>query len=292
MEADIEGKRANKPVAEVTRDPKVERAAIKKKRETLKAEKTFRERVRLYWELSELHRKAVLRFVKSRGFLVLAIVFFAQMIGFVLGQWFSSVFVILLGIAASALIYRIYSVLEKDRDVILEDIDGMKVLEDRSRALLESALDCVFTLDLQGNITSFNRKAEQVTGYSKRDVLGNSLGMFLPPEGMKDFFDKLHQAISTGVVPKYELDVNTIYGRRDFEMNLIAIKNRDGVIGVQGVARDITDKKKLEKELKMKKSDLNRWSKRAVDKEMTILEMKNQIKAIKKELGRYGGDNS
>lgn len=287
-----DAERANKPVAEVTRDPKVERAAIKKKRETLKAKKTFQERVRLYWELSEPHRKAALRFVKSRGFLMVAVVFFAQISGFVLGQRFSVVFVILLGIAASALIYRMYSVLEKDRDAILGDIDGMKVLEDRSHALLESALDCVFTLDLQGNITSFNRKAEQVTGYSKRDVLGNSFGMFLPPEGMKDFFDKLQQAISTGVVPKYELGVNTIYGRRDFEMNLIAIKNRDRVIGVQGVARDTTDKKKLEKELKMKKSDLNRWSKRAVDKEMTILEMKNQIKAIKKELGRYGGENS
>ena len=88
--------------------------------------------------------------------------------------------------------------------------------------------------------SSADKKAEQVTGYSKKDVLGNSLGMFLPPEGIKDFFDKLHQAVSTGVVPKYELDVNTIYGRRNFEMGLTAIIHRDIVLGVDWIACDIT----------------------------------------------------
>ncbi len=39
-------------------------------------------------------------------------------------------------------------------------------------------------------------------------------------------------------------------------------------------------------------SDLERWSKRTVKKEMTILEMKNQIKAIKKELETQGGRNN
>ena len=100
------------------------------------------------------------------------------------------------------------------------------------------------------------------------------------------------KAISTGSVPLYELDVTTIYGRRNFEMNLTAIKSREKVIGIQGIARDMTDRKRLEKELKMATSDLERWSKRTVKKEMTILEMRNQIKTIKRELEAYGAGNN
>lgn len=279
------------------RDPEIEQIAIEKKKEAVKAEEEREEtspgQVKLYRESLVSRLKAGLGFLKSWGFFIVAVVFSAPIIGFVLWQQSSSIFAyILVGIAASAVIYRVYSSLKKDRDAILEERDRAKVLEDRSRVLLENALDCVFTLDLEGRITSFNKKAEQVTGYSKKDVLGNSLGMFLPPEGIKDFFDKLHQAVSTGVVPRYELDVNTIYGRRNFEMGLTAIKNRDRVMGVQGIARDITDRKRLEKELNMTSSKLERWSKRTVKKEMTILEMKNQLKALKKELETHGGENS
>jgi PAS domain S-box-containing protein len=215
------------------------------------------------------------------------------MAGFVLWQWYSNIIAyILTGIAVSAVVYKIYSDLMKEKDALQGEKDRLKLLEDRSRDLLENALDCVFTLDLQGNITSFNRKAEQVSGYSKKDVIGNSLGMFLPPEGIKDFFDKLQRAIRTGAVRRYELEINTIYGKRKFEMNLTAIKSRDKIIGVQGVGRDTTDLKRLEKDLKMAASDLERWSKRTVKKEMTILEMKNQMKAIKKELETHGGRNN
>ncbi len=279
------------------RDPEIEQIAIEKKKEAVKAEEEREEtspgQVKLYRESLVSRLKAGLGFLKSWGFFIVAVVFSAPIIGFVLWQQSSSIFAyILVGIAASAVIYRVYSSLKKDRDAILEERDRAKVLEDRSRVLLENALDCIFTLDLEGRITSFNKKAEQVTGYSKKDVLGNSLGMFLPPEGIKDFFNKLHQAVSTGVVPKYELDVNTIYGKRNFEMGLTAIKNRDRVMGVQGIARDITDRKRLEKELNMTSSKLERWSKRTVKKEMTILEMKNQLKALKKELETHGGENS
>ncbi len=277
------------------RDPEIEKIAIEKKKEAVKAEDEIEalEEEETSRELLAPRLKAGLGFLKSWGFFIVAVVFSAPIIGFVLGQQFPGIYAyVLVGIAASAVIYRIYSRLKKDRDAILEERDRAKVLEDRSRVLLENALDCIFTLDLEGRITSFNKKAEQVTGYSKKDVLGNSLGMFLPPEGIKDFFNKLHQAVSTGVVPKYELDVNTIYGRRNFEMGLTAIKNRDMVVGVQGIARDITDRKRLEKELNMTSSKLERWSKRTVKKEMTILEMKNQLKALKKELETHGGENS
>lgn len=262
------------------------------KKESLKAMAEVRDWVVKGWKRLVPHLKSVGKAVKTRRFLVFAIIFFSQIAGFVTGQRFSRGFVVLIGAASGILVYTLYSNLQKDRDEIRNERDRIKVLEDRSRILLDNALDCVFTLDLQGNITSFNRRSEQATGYSKRDVLGNSLGMFLPPEGLKDFFDKLHKAIRTGVVPKYELDINTIYGRRNFEMNLTAIKNHKKTVGVQGIARDITEKKRLQKELKISMSNLERWSKRTVKKEMTILEMKNQLKTIKKELESHGGQNN
>jgi PAS domain S-box-containing protein len=293
---------AEKPEIEKKKEEpeKKEKPEIEKKKEEpgivgrfLNVIKTLPERIKVFREWLKLRLITGLGIVGSREFLVVAAVFSAYIAGFVLWQRYSSIIAyILTGIVVSAVIYKMYSDLKKEKDALLGEKDTLKLLGDRSRGLLENALDCVFTLDLQGNITSFNRKAEQVTGYSKKDVIGNSLGMFLTPEGIKDFFDKLHQATRSGVVRGYELEINTVYGKRKFEMNLTVIKKRDKIIGVQGIGRDVTDKKRLEKELKMAMSDLERWSKRTVKKEMTILEMKNQIKAIKKELETHGGRNN
>jgi PAS domain S-box-containing protein len=281
-------------------EKKVSDLKAKRKRRPPVASNRFRrvldviiERIKLFWEWLKPHLTTTLRIAGSREFIVVAVLFFAYAAGFVLWQQYLNILVYILpGIVASAVIYKILSDLREERDKIQKEKDRLKLLEDRSRVLLENALDCVFTLDLQGNITSFNRKSERVTGYLKKDVLGQSFGMFLSREGIKDFFDKLQKAISTGTVPMYELEINTIYGKRNFEMNLTAIKIRDRLIGVQGIGRDITDRKRLEKELKMATSDLERWSKRTVKKEMTILEMKNQIKTIKRELDTYSAGNN
>ena len=237
--------------------------------------------------------KSALVIVRTREFIAMALVFLAYVAGFLLWQQYFNIFVYIFpGIFASVVVYMILAKMKEERDRLQEEKDRLKLLEDRSRVLLDNALDCVFTLDLQGNITSFNRKSERVTGYLKKDVLGQSFGMFFPKEGIKDFFEKLQKAISTGTVPMYETEINTIYGRRNFEMNLTAIKLRDRLIGVQGIGRDMTDRKRLTKELKIATSDLERWSKRTVKKEMTILEMKNQIKTIKRELEAHSAGNN
>lgn len=250
-------------------------------------------RVKWLWEQAKPRIKAALEIARSREFVVVVIIFSAYGAGFFLWRAYFNVFLYLLpGTVASVVIYRILANLQREKEEIEKEKDRLKLLESRSRLLLENALDCIFTLDLQGNIKSFNRKAERVTGYLKKDVLGRSFGMFLPQEGIKDFFDKLQKAISTGTVPMYETEINTIYGRRNFEMALAAIKIGDKLIGVQGIGRDTTDKRRLQKELKMATSDLERWSKRTVKKEMTILEMKNQIKNIKRELEAYSAENN
>jgi PAS domain S-box-containing protein len=250
-------------------------------------------RVRWLWEQAEPRIKGALEIARTREFVVVVLIFSAYGAGFFLWQAYFNVFLYLLpGTVASAVVYRILSNLQREKREIEKEKDRLKLLEDRSQLLLENALDCVFTLDLQGNIKSFNKKAERVTGYMKKDVIGRSFGMFLPQEGIKDFFDKLQKAISTGTVPMYETEINTIYGRRNFEMALTAIKFKDKLIGVQGMGRDTTDKRRLQKELKMATSDLERWSKRTVKKEMTILEMKNQIKTIKRELEAYSAENN
>jgi PAS domain S-box-containing protein len=251
------------------------------------------ERVSGFLKILGTLAKFALSIARTREFSIVAVLFFAYITGLILWTIYLNVFVYVLpGVLASAVIYRILLKISEEQKMIQKERDRLKLLEDRSRVLLDNALDCVFTLDLQGNITSFNRKAERVTGYLKKDVIGQSFGMFLPQEGIKDFFSKLRRAITTGTVPLYELDINTIYGRRSFEMNLTAIKSRNKIIGVQGIGKDTTDRNRLQKELKMATSDLERWSKRTVKKEMTILEMKNQIKTIKRELEAYSTRNN
>lgn len=62
--------------------------------------------------------------------------------------------------------------------------------EDRLRATVEAAIDCIIAMDSDGKIIEFNPAAEQCFGYSKFDVLGKSLADLIIPERYREKHNK------------------------------------------------------------------------------------------------------
>src|SRR3954465_3520328 len=54
------------------------------------------------------------------------------------------------------------------------------------RALLESALDCIISMDAEGRVIEFNPAAERVFGYSREHAIGRELASLIIPESMRD----------------------------------------------------------------------------------------------------------
>ena len=60
--------------------------------------------------------------------------------------------------------------------------EGKRISEERYRELFENAYDMVYTHDLAGKITSVNKAAERIIGYSRAEALQMRFSQFVAPE--------------------------------------------------------------------------------------------------------------
>ncbi|HXG67215.1 MAG TPA: PAS domain S-box protein [Blastocatellia bacterium] len=141
--------------------------------------------------------------------------------------------------------------------VILRDISERQLAEQallrselRYRELFENANDLIYTHDLQGRFTSVNRTVERVTGYSRDEIIGRGYEQFIPPEyrsvAAENTLKKLHgEAEST----TYEVELIAKDGRRiPVEVSSRLIYEGGQPVGVQGIARDVSERRRAEAE--------------------------------------------
>ena len=131
---------------------------------------------------------------------------------------------------------------------IARDISERKRLESLMFAVIDSSGDAIVTKDLNGVITSWNGGAEKMFGYSASEVIGQSIRLIIPPElqGEEDYV--LREIRRGNRIDHYETVRQAKNGRRvDISLTVSPIRNTRGtVVGASKIARDITDRKRLE----------------------------------------------
>lgn len=121
-----------------------------------------------------------------------------------------------------------------------------------SGSLIETANCLIVCLNLAGEITLFNRKSEEVTGYSRHEVLGKNWFEFFLLEHLRPDVFEVFKGVVRGELPsQYE---NYIMTRRGDERliswsNTVIRDERQIVSGVLAIGIDITDQKRLEKQV-------------------------------------------
>jgi two-component system cell cycle sensor histidine kinase/response regulator CckA len=144
---------------------------------------------------------------------------------------------------------------------VVEDITERKRAEEellKSQAkyadLFENANDMIFTFDLSGKLTSANRVACTTLGYDLEDVSKSNLADILTPEGFRFALDMLQNAIIrksdlTDLQP-WELEAVKKDGSKlSLEVRTRLIWEGEKIVGVQGIARNVTEKKKMQEEI-------------------------------------------
>jgi PAS domain S-box-containing protein len=122
--------------------------------------------------------------------------------------------------------------------------------EERYRELFENANDIIYTHDLSGNFTSLNRSGEKITGYSREEAFNMNIGNVLAPDYLALAREMMnHKTDQTGSTV-YELEIITKAGRRvRLEVSTRLIYQNGRAVGVQGVGRDLTERKRSEEAL-------------------------------------------
>jgi PAS domain S-box-containing protein len=119
-------------------------------------------------------------------------------------------------------------------------------------AVVESSDDAIISKTLEGTITSWNRAAERVFGYSSAEALGKSMRMLLPTDHAKEESDILASVGRGESVNHFETVRVRKDGKKiDVSVTISPIRNSSGVIvGASKIARDITEHKHAEQALK------------------------------------------
>jgi PAS domain S-box-containing protein len=135
-----------------------------------------------------------------------------------------------------------------------QDITGRKTTE-RANGLLAAIVgtsdDAIISKTLDGVITSWNKGAERIFGYSAEEAVGQNISMIIPHDRRKEETYILEQLRRGERVEHFETVRVTKEGKLvDISVAISAVKDADGrIIGASKVARDITERKQGERAL-------------------------------------------
>ncbi len=126
---------------------------------------------------------------------------------------------------------------------------GIAESEQRFRSLFEHNTDAVYAFDLTGRFTSVNPATEALTGYRIDELTSMSFSRLIAPEHLERSREHFRRAVA-GESQDYQTVAIASDGRRiDLEVTNTPIVVDAEIVGVFGVAKDVTERRRLEREL-------------------------------------------
>ena len=138
---------------------------------------------------------------------------------------------------------QIKRALGKERIILLaiEDITERRLSEEKLllAAIVESSKDAVIGKSIDGIITSWNKGAEEIYGYTKSEIIGKSISVLVPPEFPNELTNILRKVKLGEAIESYE----TLRQRKDGQniyvsITVSAIYDDEGsILGASSLAR-------------------------------------------------------
>lgn len=139
--------------------------------------------------------------------------------------------------------------------VYVRDITARRMAEEeliRLAAIVESSGDAIFSKDLSGRITSWNKGAEEIYGYSRTEIIGKDVSMLAPPDRV-DENSRITEDLKAGrSIETFETVRKSRSGKLiDVSLTISPVLDSEGtVVGGSIIARDITAQKRAEEALR------------------------------------------
>jgi diguanylate cyclase (GGDEF)-like protein/PAS domain S-box-containing protein len=144
---------------------------------------------------------------------------------------------------------KLFYCIARDISEIRKESQKLEESEQRFRSLFEHHTDAVFSLDLDGNFLSVNQAMSTLTGYSVHDLRRMTFHSLIAPEFLDDVIGSFLES-SQGRPQNFDTVALKQDGTRfDVHVTSLPIVVNGKIIGVHGVARDITYSKNYERRI-------------------------------------------
>jgi PAS domain S-box-containing protein/putative nucleotidyltransferase with HDIG domain len=146
---------------------------------------------------------------------------------------------------------RLVSKLKEKNTELQAQTEALRASEERYRLLFERAPDVIFALAPMGAIASLNHAFETITGWPPAQWLGRPFQELIHPDDQTRAGELFQLVLGRERVPTFELRMRTVAGGfRDVEFTGFSNELSGGRIEVQGIGRDITERKQAEESLR------------------------------------------
>jgi PAS domain S-box-containing protein len=121
----------------------------------------------------------------------------------------------------------------------------------RNKAVIDNVIDGIISIDVHGNVITFNPAAEEIFGYSRDEVVGNNVKMLMPEPYKREHDGYLYNYVATGKKKIIGIGREVEGQRKDgstfpLELAVSEVQLSDRRLFI-GITRDITERKKIEK---------------------------------------------
>jgi PAS domain S-box-containing protein len=141
---------------------------------------------------------------------------------------------------------KIFGIIQDVTDIVKAKM-AISESEEKYRLLTENILDIIYSIDLQGRITYLSPHIGRY-GYVSDHLLSHHISELIPEEDLGNVLASVQTIISSGRSARISFRLKDAAGNMVwFEENSTVIKDPSGeIVGITGVLRDITDRKKAE----------------------------------------------
>ena len=133
----------------------------------------------------------------------------------------------------------------------------LREAEERFRLIAQTSRDLIFQIDPEGTIVYCSQSVERILGYTPDEVIDKKFSNYLYPSDATSAMQLFHRVVSGEGVELFEVRVVDRNGKGiPLEISAAPVV-QDGMVRlIQGVARDISERKRIEKALQLERKKL------------------------------------
>lgn len=133
----------------------------------------------------------------------------------------------------------------------------LKEIKGKYEHLIDTVPDAVYVIDTDGNLKMWNIKLKELTGYTDEELAGMNIAKLLTPESLKIAREKIDYKVKAKKpTSPYEISLKRKDGGVMYIEVISAPLLKDGeVVAIQGFARDITERRKMEEKMEKEEEE-------------------------------------